>query len=782
MIEFEIEIDGKKMIAQSGQMVIDVADENHVYIPRFCYHKKLSVAANCRMCLVEVEKSAKPLPACATPVTAGMKVFTHTKKALEAQRAVMEFLLINHPLDCPICDQGGECELQDLAMGYGEDVSRFSEGKRAVFDEDIGPLVETEMTRCIHCTRCVRFGTEIAGMRELGATGRGENMRIGTYVKHAVQSEISGNIIDLCPVGALTSKPYRFTARAWEMLQHPSVAPHDCVGSNIYIHTRNQEYSGHRDVLRVVPKDNEAINETWISDRDRYSYEALHHEDKLAAPIMKINGVWVPVDWSVALNFVVEAVQKIQAANGNDAIAGLISPSATVEEQFLFQKILRGLGTHNIDHRIRHLDFSQQDKMPAAPKFEIPLDKISQQRAILLVGSDVRREQPIINLQIRKAFLDGAEISCVNMLDYDFNYELKNKKIVSSDQIEKTLMTILESVSGKNAKSADVENNIGSSLLKNENAIIFIGASAQQHPHAHNIQALCEKIAKLSGAKIAVLTEGANSAGAWLTGCVPHRSCETGQIMKPGDHAQSMFLQKKSAYFLFNVEPELDCANSAQALSALRDSDFVVCFSPFRGGLREEYANLIIPISTFAETGGTYINCEGLWQSFNAVGPAYAEARPGWKVLRVLGNLFELAGFDYECSNEIRDEVKLKIDSMRINQNSLSISLNDNEKLDIVALTEWPMYSTDSLTRRAKALQATTGAGYSAFGISPALAKKLKVSETDSISVTQNHQKLTLAWRIDERLPDNVVLIPAGLKETTAFGQAFVSAEIKVGK
>lgn len=781
MSEIEIEIDGKKMAAHHGQMVIDVADENNVYIPRFCYHKKLSVAANCRMCLVEVEKSGKPLPACATPVTAGMKVFTQSKKALESQRAVMEFLLINHPLDCPICDQGGECELQDIAIGYGEDISRYAEGKRSVFDEDIGPLVATEMTRCIQCTRCVRFGTEIAGMRELGATGRGENMRIGTYVKHAVQSEISGNIIDLCPVGALTSKPYRFTARAWEMQQHASIAPHDCVGSNIYIHTRNQEYSGHRDVMRVVPKDNESINETWISDRDRYSYESLKHDDKLSAPLMKINGKWVPVEWSVALNVIVDAVRKIQAAEGGDAIAGLISPNATLEEHYLFQKLLRGLGTQHIDHRIRQVDFSQQDKMPLTPKFEIQLDKIHEQKAILLVGSDVRHEQPIINLQIRKAFLEGAEVSCVNMLDYDFNYDVKNKKIVSFDQIEKTLMVILDAITHKNSQSS-IENNIANSLLNHDETIIFIGVSAQNHPQAHNIQALCEKIAELSGAKIAVLTEGANSTGAWLAGSVPHRSLDSDMIVKSGNNAQNMFVQKKPAYFLFHVEPELDCANPAQALSALREADFVVSFSPFRGGLREEYANLIIPIASFAETAGTYINCAGQWQSFNGVGPAYGEARPAWKVLRVLGNLFELPGFDYDCSTEIRDEVKQKADVKKVNQQALTISLNDYPPLNTVAITEWPMYSSDPLTRRAKALQATTGAGYSAFGISPSFAKKLGVSEKDSISVIQNNQKLSLNVKIDERLTDNVILIPAGLKSTVGFGYGFAPAEIKVGE
>ena len=418
-----IEVDGKLLQARRGQMLIEVTDANDIYIPRFCYHKKLTVAANCRMCLIEVEKAPKPLPACSTPVMEGMKVQTRSKLAIEAQKSVMEFLLINHPLDCPICDQGGECELQDLAIGYGEGVSRYQESKRIVMDKNIGPLIQTDMTRCIHCTRCVRFGEEIAGLREMGSVGRGERMEISTYIEKSVSSELSGNIIDICPVGALTSKPFRFSARAWEMVQRESIAPHDSVGSNVQLHIKDDR------VMRVIPAENEAINEVWISDRDRFSYEGMYSDDRLQTPMIKQNGNWQETDWETALEFVGKNLDKILSSYGSDQLGGLISPASTLEELYLFQKLLRALGSNNIDSRLRQNDFAQQDADPAFPYLGQSIASLEDLDAVLMIGSNIRKEQPMINHRLRKASLKGADVMMINSVDYEINYDVSEQII-----------------------------------------------------------------------------------------------------------------------------------------------------------------------------------------------------------------------------------------------------------------------------------------------------------------------------------------------------------------
>ncbi|TAK77764.1 MAG: NADH dehydrogenase (quinone) subunit G, partial [Gammaproteobacteria bacterium] len=440
MADIEIEIDGQKLTAKPNQMVIQVADEAGIYIPRFCYHKHLSIAANCRMCLVEVEKSPKALPACATPVIPGMKVFTKSQKTIEAQRAVMEFLLINHPLDCPICDQGGECELQDLAMGYGSDTSHYCESKRAVADKNLGPLVATDMTRCIYCTRCIRFGTEIAGIRELGDVNRGEHSRVTTFVEQALTSEVSGNIIDLCPVGALTSKPYRFKARPWELEQAPSISPHDCLGSNLHVHTRSGK------VMRVVSRENKQINETWLSDRDRFSYTGLYHADRLEEPLVKMEGEWKVVEWQKALELAAEKLHAVIAEYGADKIGALASPNATLEELYLLQKIIRGLGSPHIDHRLREIDTRDQAAMPAFPGLNMSLAELEQCDAVLLIGSNLRKEQPLAAVRLRKASLNGAAIMAVNSVDYDFNFNLQAKNIVAPHAMVGVLAELVEAV------------------------------------------------------------------------------------------------------------------------------------------------------------------------------------------------------------------------------------------------------------------------------------------------------------------------------------------------
>lgn len=561
MAEIEIEIDGKKLAASPNQTVIEVADAAGIYIPRFCYHKQLTVAANCRMCLVEVEKSPKTLPACATPVMPGMKVFTKSAKTQAAQRAVMEFLLINHPLDCPICDQGGECELQDLAMGYGSSHSHYDECKRSVANENLGPLIATEMTRCILCTRCVRFCDEVAGVREIGVTERGGHAEISTYVERAVTSEVSGNIIDLCPVGALISKPYLFTARAWELDQTPSISPHDCLGTNINVHTRYGK------TMRVVTRENMKINETWIADRDRFSYAGLDSPERISEPLARIDGKWVTVEWQKAFEIITTKLHEVISAHGADQIGALASPTSTVEEFYLLQKIMRGLGSNNIDHRLRDIDTSDEANIGAFPGMEMAIAELEQCDAILLIGSNIQKEQPLLATRIRKAALKKASIVAINPVDYDFNFNVAVKKIISPQEMVHALQSIVK------AYEANDNNDIVSALRNKQRVAILVGALAQHHPHAAAIRALAQQLAKLSGATLGLLTDGANSPGAWLAGAVPHRRAGGIALNESGLSAYAMFEKMRKAYLLVNVDPDLDCANAANAITALKQAE-----------------------------------------------------------------------------------------------------------------------------------------------------------------------------------------------------------------
>jgi NADH-quinone oxidoreductase subunit G len=772
---FQIEINGQLVDANDGQMVIDAADEAGVYIPRFCYHKKLSVAANCRMCLVEVEKMGKPVPACATPATAGMKVFTQSKKALDAQKSVMEFLLINHPLDCPICDQGGECELQDLAVGYGDDVGRYSEGKRAVADEDIGPLVATEMTRCIHCTRCVRFGTEIAGVRELGMTGRGEKSRIGTYVKHFMQSQVSGNIIDLCPVGALTSKPYRFTARAWEMSQQQSIAAHDCLGSNIYAHTRGYEYSSYREVMRVVPRDNEAINETWLSDRDRFSYEGLHKDLRLTGPMLKKEGKWFQVDWSVALNEVANRLRDIITTQTPDQLAAIASPSSTTEECYLLQKLLRDLGCNNIDHRLHTTDFSQQEKMPLFPGMDGEIAETDCMNAILLVGSDIQREQPLMGLRVRKANLNGATIMRIGSINYDVNFSLTENVLTTPSTFVESLVSLHDAL-----KSSSMNHPMAAHLKNASKSLIILGAQAEAHPEASTIRALCSAIASLSDSSMATMTLGANSAGAWIAGAVPHRKAAGESLEVAGLNAKTLFSEQRAAYLLMNVDPEHDLIYSAKAISALKAAKLVVSLSPYMSSVHADLADVLLPISPFTETDGTFVNVEGRWQSFKAVSPPFAEVRPAWKVLRVLGNLLELKGYDYVCASEIRNECQKLLEKITAPTENLLIQPKKSEQSDqkCQLIFEWPTVCIDAVTRRAAALKATLAVADQSIGVNEKTAQLFGVLQGDRLSVKQGSAMVILSVNIDSRVPDRSLLLPKGVQATSGFGDG--EAEIVV--
>lgn len=771
-----IEIDGIKLKTREGAMVIEAADEAGIYIPRFCYHKKLSIAANCRMCLVEVEKVGKPVPACATPVTDGMKVYTKSPKAIAAQKGVMEFLLINHPLDCPICDQGGECELQDISMGYGGDISRFSERKRAVLNKDLGPLIATDMTRCIHCTRCVRFGEEIGGLRELGATGRGEHMEIGTYVKHHVVSELSGNVIDLCPVGALTSKPFRFAARSWELIQRETVAPHDCLGSNLYVHIRNNE------VMRVVPRENESINETWISDRDRFSYQALNSSQRLTSPMIKVKGQWQKVDWNTALQYCVEGMKKVVNVKGVDQVGALISPTATVEEQYLSQKLMRAIGSNNIDHRIRQQDFSDQQAAPVFPWLGQSIADLENNDAVLLIGSDIRRDQPIAAHRLRKAAHRGLRLSCVNSVDYDFYMPVAQKIIVQPAMIASQLAGIAKALSDLSGAdlpaefkgllatvtSTEEQRAIAESLNNGKISSVLIGPQAMNHVEASAVNTLARLIAGLSSSRYGYLFDSGNAVGAVLAGALPHRGAAGAGVSREGLHAGDMILRGMSAYLLLDVEPEIDSLAPVAAANSLSNAEFVVCLSVFDSDSQREYADVMLPVAPFTETSGTYVNAAGQWQSFAGAVAPRGEARPAWKVLRVLGNLFNCAGFEYVTSGDVLSEMRESArDIQPDNEMELLCPAQINTASQgLVRITEMQMYAGDTLQRRATALHETPDALPATIRINKQLADKLGLATGDTALVKQNGNEVTLPVEVDDQIADGGVLIHAGLTES----------------
>ncbi len=785
-----VHIDGKPIKAKQGAMIIEAADEVGIPIARFCYHKKLSVAANCRMCLVEVEKAAKPLPACATPVTEGMKVFTKSPRALDAQRGTMEFLLINHPLDCPICDQGGECELQDVALGFGGDKSRYYENKRVVPDKDLGSLISTDMTRCIHCTRCVRFGEEIAGIKELGATGRGEHMEIGTYVTRAVTSEMSGNVIDLCPVGALTSKPFRYTARPWELNAVAGVAPHDCVGSNVYMHLRRGE------VMRVLPKENESINETWISDRDRFAYEGLHHEQRLRVPMIKQDGQWQETDWETALSAAVAGVKQVLGTQGASQVGALISPSATVEEMYLTQKLLRGLGSGNIDHRLRQVDFSDQQAAPLYPWLGMAIADLQELDSVLLIGANIRKDQPIIGHRLRKAAMAGAQVGVISSVDYEFRFPIAAKMITAPAAMERTLAGVVKVlVEGNSSLSpavskllADVSpdnesRTIANLLRQGEKSAVLLGNQAAAHPGAARLRALAAMIGELSESTLSFVSDGANGAGGWLTGALPHREPGGATATREGLDARSMLASGLKAYMLVGIEPELDCADSAAALRALRRADCVVALTSFVSDTLRDYAHVLLPMAPFSETAGTYVNVEGVWQSFNGAAAPVGEARPAWKILRVLGNLFGVAKFDYMSSNEVRDEAA-RIAAALKPDNRVTWPTPDQLSGDVsatVLLADTALYAVDGVVRRSAPLQATADAVRAAVHMHENTAKDLGIEEGRPVTVRQEEAQLTLDLIIDNRVAAGCAWIPAGVPDSAGLGAHGSSIEITQG-
>lgn len=778
--QISITINGREYPARRGQMLIEVADAHGIDIPRFCYHKHLSVAANCRMCMVEVEKAPKPLPACATPVADGMVVKTRSPLALDAQKGTMEFLLINHPLDCPICDQGGECELQDLAMGYGGDVSRYTERKRVVRDKNIGPLIATDLTRCIHCTRCVRFGEEIAGLPELGATGRGEHMEIGTYVERSLVSELSGNVIDLCPVGALTAKPSRYTYRPWELIQRPAVSPHDCVGSNLYLHVRGDR------VMRVVPRENAAVNETWIADRDRYSYQGIHSADRLERPMLKRDGKWEVVDWDIAVAAAADGLRATLEGSGPDALGALGSSSATLEELFALQKLVRGLGSNHVDHRLRQADFRDQTLAPVMPWLGQDIAELERADAVLLVGSYVRKDQPMIAHRLRKAALDGARIALVNPRRFDFQFPVLEQCAARFGAMAGELAAVLAAAlklaghpppaplkeTVEKAVVSDSHRRIAAALHEGERSAVLLGGLAEIDPDLALLRALASELADVSGGRLGYLPSGANAGGAWLAGVLPHRLPGGVPLERIGRNAREMLEAGCDAYVLLGVEPERDAFDPAAAVSRLREARFVVALTPFKGPGLLDYADCLLPIGSFAETAGSFVNAEGRWQSFQAAVAPLAEARPGWKVLRVLAEALGVEGLAHTSADELRSELQaacrdIELDNRLVTEQVPAATNHDSE---LVRSGHVSIYAGDALLRRARALQETADARVATVQINPAQAARLGLDRHERVRVLQAGSDAVLSLEMDERVPEGCVWIPLGSSATAVLG------------
>lgn len=699
----EIELDGRKVEVPPGSMVMHAAEKAGTYIPHFCYHKKLSIAANCRMCLVDVEKAPKPMPACATPVTQGMVVRTKSDKAIKAQQSVMEFLLINHPLDCPICDQGGECQLQDLAVGYGAGKSRYEEEKRVVFHKDVGPLISMEeMSRCIHCTRCVRFGQEVAGVMELGMSHRGEHSEIEAFVGETVDSELSGNMIDICPVGALTSKPFRYQARTWELSRRKSVSPHDGTGANLIVQVKN-----HR-VMRVVPLENEAINECWIADRDRFSYEALNGDDRLTEPMIKQGDAWQAVSWQVALAYVVQGLQNICREHGANAIGALVSPHSTVEELFLATSLVRGLGSENIDHRLRAADAALVAPAGSARWLGLPIAELSNLQRVLVVGSHLRKHHPLMAQRLRQAVRKGAQLHRVVDVELDWAMPVRQSMVVDASHWVLALASVAAAVAEIKGVEAPVqadvhepERQMARSLLGGERKAILLGNDVAHHPKASSLLALAHWIAEQTGANVGFLTEAANTVGAQLVGAQPGPA---------GLDASAMLCGGVKALLLLNVEPGIDTREGREGLSR---SEMVITLSPFKTNL--DISDVLLPISPFTETSGSFVNAEGRLQCFNAVVRPLGETRPGWKVLRVLGELLGLSGFTTDSSATVLAAALPEVLSgqhvavERLNNRPVSVS-----PLDMEPAADKPcvatIYQLDGLVRRAPSLQRTADA------------------------------------------------------------------------
>ncbi|MBA2549187.1 MAG: NADH-quinone oxidoreductase subunit G [Burkholderiaceae bacterium] len=763
----ELEIDGRKVEVPEGSMLMDAASRLGIYIPHFCYHKKLSIAANCRMCLVEVEKAPKPMPACATPVAKGMIARTQSAYAKQAQRSVMEFLLINHPLDCPICDQGGECQLQDLAVGYGASSSRYAEPKRVIFHKSMGPLISAEeMTRCIHCTRCVRFGIEVAGAMELGMVNRSEHAEILSFVGQSVDSELSGNMIDLCPVGALTSKPFRYEARPWELSRRKSISPHDSLGSNLIVQVKNNE------VMRVLPLENEEVNECWLSDRDRFSYEGLNAPDRLQRPMLKQAGQWQEVDWAVALEYVAHALTELKQENGAAAIGALASPASTVEELHLLAKLMRGLGSDNIDFRLRQSDFSADAAPFNAPWLGMKIADVNKLNSVLLIGSLLRKEQPLLSARVRAAAKRGCKVSVLHAVDTDLLMPVASQVIVRPSAWVNALAEIAAAIASAQGGAAPMDGivagegakAIAASLLFGERRAILLGNAAVYHPQAAQLHAWAQWIARATGATLGVLTDAANAMGGHIVNARP---------VNGGLNARQMVEQPRAAYLLWNVEPDYDTANPAATAQALESAATVIAFSVYRNGALD-YADVILPITPFTETAGTFINCEGRVQSFNGTVRPAGESRPGWKVLRVLANLLNLPGFDYETAEQVRvDALQGELSARLSNEIVLEVQRPDAAADGAERVADVPIYFSDPLVRRSPPLQATRDARPPKARANASTLLSFGVSEGDKVRVKQGDASALLDVVVDDGVADGVVQVSAAHESTATLGAMF---------
>ncbi len=749
-----IEIDGKQIQTENGSTVIEAAHQAGIAIPHFCYHKKLSIAANCRMCLVQVEKAPKPLPACATPVTEGMKVYTHSEQAVKAQQGVMEFLLVNHPLDCPICDQGGECMLQDISVGYGAGHSRYQEEKRVVLGKDLGSLVSAEeMSRCINCTRCVRFGTEIAGQMELGQAFRGEHAEIMSFVAGTVDSELSGNMIDLCPVGALTSKPFRYKARSWELSRRRSVSAHDSLGSNLAVQTKNNR------VLRVLPIENEDINECWLSDKDRFAYEGLNSAERLTKPMIKQDGQWQEVEWQAALEYAANGLRHIANGAGADQIGALATANSTVEELYLLQKLIRGIGSDNVDFRLRQSDFSGDGKQAGTPWLGMSVADISRADRLLIVGSFLRKDHPLLASRIRQAVKRGAQVNIIHSTDDDLLMKVANKTVVAPDAMVDALAQVAKAVAAKQTEG------IAGNLLGGERVAVLLGNFAQQHPQAAQLQALAQQIATATNGKFGFLTEAANSVGGHLVQAVPGAK---------GMNAASMLAAPRKAYVLLNVEAELDCANPQQAVAAMHAADLVIAMSAYKHQATE-YADVLLPVAPYTETSGTFVSCEGRVQSFKGAVKPLGEARPAWKVLRVLGNLLKVDGFDQETSEAVRDEALGGVDvAVKLNNAISGVTVQAAQPAGRPQrVADVPIYSTDAVVRRSAPLQATHDGATPKVWMRSEELTDIGVKAGMNVKVSQGTGSVKLACAADDGLPKGVVRVATGHPATAVLGAMF---------
>ncbi|MGG5143445.1 NADH-quinone oxidoreductase subunit NuoG [Alcaligenes ammonioxydans] len=766
----ELTIDGIKVDAPEGSMVIQAAHDAGVYVPHFCYHKKLSIAANCRMCLVDVEKAPKPLPACATPVTNGMVVRTRSEKAIAAQKSVMEFLLINHPLDCPVCDQGGECQLQDLAVGYGGSESRYKEEKRVVAAKSMGPLISTDaMQRCIHCTRCVRTGEEIAGVQEVGMLNRGEHAEITTFVGRAVESELSGNMIDVCPVGALLSKPFRFNARTWELARRRSVSPHDSVGANLVLQAKMDK------VLRVVPFENEEVNECWISDRDRFSYEGLYTEDRLTRPMVRgDDGQWREASWNDAMQTIVAGMNAVREKFGADQLGCIGSATSTTEELALLARLGRALGTENVDFRLRQTDARLDGALAGVPWLGMPLTALNELDRVLVVGSFLRKDHPLMAQRLRQAVKRGAQVSFIDSAaDNPLFNAIAGRMTVAPSQLANSLAQVLVAVAKakETAVPAGLESvqvsaeaqQIADSLVSGERVAVLLGNMAVNSDQASVIAANAHAIAQASGAKLGFLTAGGNTVGGYLANAVPG---------KGGLTAEQMLAQTLRAYLVLNVEPALDSDLGERAVETLKSATFSVALTSYRSAA-EQWADVMLPVSPFTETSGTFVNAEGRVQSFKGAAAPVGDTRPAWKVLRVLGNLFQLDGFDDETSESVRDSVMAAgVESRLSNQINLAASvLPEGSGLERVA--DVPIYRSDALVRRSAPLQQTPASAPPTARMAATTLAQLGLVDGDLVKVRSSQGEVSLPAQLDDTVALNSVRVATAFSETAALGSAF---------